>query len=154
MMRSFSKVMVLCGLCLALVISGGCAGSRGQMFSFVNDKFPADQAATLAEGMAGSLSEIFPPGHTTIFIQPTAKADNLSVSFDQALRSRGFIIAPEPSDQALAVVYTLDQVDDHTWYTRIAVSGGLVITRAYDLSGSQLTEGAATMRAGGDNGQR
>ena len=155
-MRSISQTMILSGLLLALLVSGGCAGSRGQglMFSFVSESFPADQAATLAERMADSLSEIFPPGHTTIFIQPTDKADGLSGAFDQALRSRGFIIAPEPSDQALAVAYALDQVDEHTWYTRIAVSGGLVITRTYDLSENQLTEGAATMRAGGDNGQR
>jgi len=156
MRYSPSKSILLCGLLLALMFSGGCAGNQGQghMFSFVADSFPADQAATLAERMADSLSEIFPPGHTTVFIHPASGRDSLGVTFDGALRSRGFIIAPEPSEQALAVAYALDRVDEQTWYTRIAVSGGLVITRTYDLSESQLTEGAATMRAGGDNGQR
>jgi len=156
MMRSLSKTMLLGGLLLALMVSGGCAGSRGQghMFSFVADKFPADQALSLAERMADSLSEIFPPGHTALFIQPTAKPDDLGAAFEAALRSRGFVIAPEPADQALAVAYALDKVDEQTWYTRLAVSGGLVITRTYDLTGDQLTEGAATRMAGGDDGQR
>lgn len=64
------------------------------------------------------------------------------------------MIASEPSDQALALSYTLDQVDELTWYTRLSVSGGLVITRAYTLIDGQLTEGAATRMAGGDHGQR
>jgi len=155
-MSTLFRFPVLCVLLLALTVFGGCAGNRGQghMFSFVADKFPSDQAATLAERMADSLSEIFPPGHTALFIQPTAKPDDLGAAFEAALRSRGFVIAPEPSDQALAVAYALDQVDEQTWYTRIAVSGGLVITRTYDLTGEQLTEGAATRTAGGDHGQR
>ena len=97
MMRSFSKFVILGGLLLALLASGGCAGSRGQghMFSFVADSFPADQAATLAERMADSLSEIFPPGHTTVFIHPASGRDSLGAAFEGSLRSRGFIIAPE-----------------------------------------------------------
>ena len=156
MMPSLSKTMLLGGLILALMVSGGCAGSRGQghMFSFVADKFPADQALTLAERMADSLSEIFPPGHTTLFIQPTKKTESLGAAFEEALRSRGFVIVPEPTDQALAVAYALDQIDEQTWYTRLAMSGGLVITRTYDLSDNGLLEGAATRMAGGDDGQR
>jgi len=124
------------------------------MFSFVAESYPADQASILADQMAGSLAEIFPPGHTTVFIQPAKKTESLGAAFEEALRSRGFIIAPEPGNQALAIAYALDRLDDQTWYTRIAVSGGLVITRTYDLSGDQLTEGAATRMAGGDHGQR
>ena len=155
-MSSREKLSIICGLLLALTVSGGCAGSLGQghMFSFVTESYPADQATDLADRMAASLSEIFPPGHTTVFIQPTKKTESLGVAFEEALRSRGFIIAPEPGGQALAVAYALDRLDEQTWYTRIVVSGGLIITRTYDLAGDQLMEGAATRMAGGDHGQR
>ncbi|MDL2260606.1 hypothetical protein LJB99_07060 [Deltaproteobacteria bacterium OttesenSCG-928-K17] len=104
--------------------------------------------------MADSLIEYFPPGHTSVFLNMAAEPDDFGPAFDSALRSRGFVIASEPSDQALTISYTLDQVDEITWYTRLSVSGGLVITRTYALIDGQLTEGAATMWAGGDHGQK
>ncbi|MDR1044036.1 MAG: hypothetical protein LBP33_02825 [Candidatus Adiutrix sp.] len=155
-MTSSSRLLVLA--LLALVMMNGCSGklSRGQghMYSFVSESLPADQAETLADRLAASLAEIFPPGHTSLFLTLASDQDALGAAFDQALRSRGFALAAEASDQALTVAYAADQVDEQTWYTRLAISGGPLITRAYLLADGQLTEGAAAMRAGGDHGQR
>jgi hypothetical protein len=106
--------------------------------------------------MADSLSDIFPPGHTTLFIEaasPDSGENALGAAFDQYLRARGFVIAPEPSEQALTVAYALDQVDEKTWYTRLSVSDGLVLARTYLLTGEKLTAGAAAMKAGGEYGE-
>lgn len=148
------KPLIISVFLLTLIIAGGCAGRSGSMASFVTKTYPADQAVHLADRMADSLVEIFPPGHTSVFLNMATEPDDFGPAFDSALRSRGFVIVSEPSDQALTLSYTLDQVDELTWYTRLSVSGGLVITRTYVLIDGQLAEGAATRMAGGDHGQR
>lgn len=151
---SSQKFLALCVLILSLAVVGGCADRSGNMASFVTKTYPTDQASLLADRMADNLIEFFPPGHTSVFLNMAVEPDDFGPTFDSALRSRGFVIASEPSDQALTLSYTLDQVDELTWYTRLSVSGGLVITRTYVLIDGQLTEGAATMLAGGDHGQK
>lgn len=153
-MNCFTKSLTVIVLVLTLFAAGGCAARSGSMASFVTKNYPADQTTHLVDRLAGSLAEIFPPGHTSVFLNMAAEPDDFGPAFDSSLRSRGFVIASEPSGQALAVSYILDQIDEQTWYTRLSVSGGLVITRTYVLIDGQLSEGAATRMAGGDHGQR
>ena len=121
------KINVLTGLILvaSLMLVSGCAlnsGRPGQFNSFLAGGCPAASISLVADQLAGSLAESYPPGHTSIYLKQTGvPLDNLGPAFEQALRSRGFTLVSEPSAKALTVTYVLDRLDDSTWYTRLTV---------------------------------
>lgn len=137
-------------LCLAmLAVMTGCAfrsGRIGAGNSYLAEGYPAQALNTVAEHLADTLSSIYPPGHTTFHLQQSQNLNELSPAIETALRSRGFTLMPDKDDQALTLVYVLDRVDEETWYSRLTISDGLVLTRTWRLTGDELEMEAATIR--------
>lgn len=133
-----------------LLVSALCAcssGKTGAFKSYVASSFPASLEARIAEDLADELAGIYPPGHTSLHLALAGTSDNLGQSLEQSLRVRGFSIADSPGSGVKTVAYVLDKIEDSYWYTRLTVSGGLVVTRTYSLSGDVL-EAQASARTG------
>ena len=147
-MRNILMLMLIA----ALATVCGCASRSGRLTtgsSYLGDAYPANAINTVAEYLAETLTAAYPPGYTTFFLQPSASLqDELAPAIDAALRVRGFTLASEQNDQAVTVVYVLDRIDEETWYSRLSVSDGLVITRTWHLTGDDLEMEAATVRRG------
>ena len=147
-MRNILMLMLVA----VLVTVCGCASRSGRLnpgSSYLGDAYPANSINTVAEHLAETLAVTYPPGYTTFFLQPsTSPQDDLGPAIDAALRARGFTLMPDKNDQALTLVYVLDRIDEETWYSRLAVSDGLVITRTWRLTGDDLEMEAATIRSG------
>lgn len=151
-------------VCLVLVLLAGSvngcaanAGRAGHLNSFLAGGCPPAAVAQVADDLAASLAEIYPPGHTSLYLKQTGgRHDTLGPAFDQALRSRGFVLAAAPSAKSLTVAYILDRVDETTWYSRLSLSSGLTIARTYQQNGETLEMMAATRTeaAGGAHGPR
>ena len=160
-MKYHLRLMMLC-LALAVLIGvvSGCAanaGRAGGLNSFLAGGCPAAAVSQVADDLAASLAEVYPPGHTSLYLkQIGGHNDTLGPAFDQALRSRGFVMATEPGSRALTVAYVLDRVDEATWYSRLSLSSGLIIARTYRQNGEALEMMAATRTepAGGAHGPR
>lgn len=130
------------------LVAAGCASRQSlhPLNSFVAEDYPAATVNALASRTASTLAEIYPPGHTSIFLNPSANPkDELYAALEQALRAKGFKMASEKSGQALTAAYVLDRLDDESWYMRLTVSDGLSMARAYRLTEGSLEMGAATI---------
>ena len=145
-MRNILMLMLIA----TLVTVGGCASRSGRLTtgsSYLGEAYPVNAINTVAEHLAETMTTIYPPGYTTFFLQPNASPqDELGSVIESALRARGFTLAPEQNDQAITLVYVLDRIDEETWYSRLAVSDGLVLTRTWHLTGDDLEMEAATIR--------
>lgn len=121
--------------------------------SFLAADCPAAGIEAVANHLADEIVAIFPPGHTAIHLHQSGQPeDNFGSTFDQALRSRGFVLLPEPDSSALNVTYTLDRIDPEVWYSKLIFSNGLTLTRTYLASGDsfQISSGARTDKERGD----
>jgi hypothetical protein len=83
------------------------------------------------------LAELYPPGHTTLYLLPAKKAENdFALAFEYSLRKKGFALSGEGSASALTVAYTLDCLDEKSaWYLQLRLSDGKVIARSYSAEG-------------------
>lgn len=137
---------------LSLGMAGGCSSRSGRFLagnSYLAEEYPANALATVAEHLAETLAASYPPGYTALFLQQNGgQQDELGSAIESALRSRGFTLMPEKDDHALPLVYVLDRLDEETWYSQLAVSDGLVLTRTWRLTGDNLEMEAATIRSG------
>lgn len=143
----FTALMVMV---LSFCLFTGCAArSFKPSNSFQAEGCPPAGIEVVANHLAGELAGLYPPGHTTLYLHQSADPkDTLGLAFDQALRSRGFIMAAEPRGQALTLAYVLDRIDQETWYTKLTISNGLTLTRTYQAQGDTLLiEGGARTNA-------
>ena len=138
-------------LCAAMLTAmAGCASRSGRFAagsSYLAEEYPAQALTTVAEHLADTISSIYPPGHTTFFLNQSHNPnDELGPAIETALRARGFTLAPEKDEQTLTLVYVLDRVDEESWYSRLTISDDLVLTRTWRLAGDDLEMEAATIR--------
>lgn len=154
------KFLVLICLIMVVAFITGCAGGygrAGKLNSFLAGGCPASAVSMVADDLASRLAESYPPGHTRIHLKQTGShSDALGTAFEQALRSRGFAISAESGPKVLTVAYVMDRIDEATWYSRLSVSTGLIISRTYVQKGETLEMMAATKtgQPGGENGPR
>ena len=143
---------------LAAFIMGGCASGAnrlGGLESFMGAGFPEASMATVADHLAESLAEFYPPGHTSLYLKQTGhQGDTLGSVLESALRARGFTVTAEPTAKALTVAYVLDRLDSETWYTRLTVSSGLTLARTYRQVGQSLEPVATTKTERSANGHK
>lgn len=133
-------------LCLIVLFASGCAGTRGPGGSFVGELPSGGAVQTIASEASGQISELYPPGHTKLFVlTPEKDAGNgFSLAFENALRSKGFTVLPLPNENAVAVAYVLDQLHgkkdgEQSWYLQLRISdnedGGVAFARSYTADG-------------------
>lgn len=133
-------------LIVSLMVVSGCASKAVKPFSsYQVADFPVSGIEVIATHLSNELAVIFPPGHTTFFIHQTDSPEegilhlgHLGKTFEQALRSRGFLVEATATEKAFAVSYVLDMIDPNTCYTRLTVSNGLTLTRTYQINGDTL----------------
>ncbi|MCL2029883.1 MAG: hypothetical protein FWG97_05675 [Deltaproteobacteria bacterium] len=135
----------LCALCFLAMALAGCGPKLRLSASFHTEDRPAGSAHVVAEDLARTLADVYPPGHTAIFLSQTgAPHDELGPALEAALRVRGFTLAQEGEGSALTVAYVLDRFNDHAWFAKLAVSDGFTETRVYQAGeGGLEAQGAA-----------
>ena len=135
----------LCALFFLILIAAGCGPRLRLSESFLTDDRPAGSAAVVAEDLAQTLAIDYPPGHTTIFLNQTgAQNDELGPALETALRTHGFVLAPEAGSPALTVAYVLDRFNESLWFAKMTVSDGLIESRVYHLGDGGLEAQALT----------
>ena len=141
MKRPICLLLLICLLSIA-----GCASRSHRMSeSYWPEEFPGEAVMTVAEHLADVMAANYPPGYTSFFLAQTENPkDELAPVLETALRSRGFTLAPEKNGASLTMSYVLDRADDETWYSRLAVSDGLSLTRTWRWTGDSLVMEAAT----------
>lgn len=152
-------LMIISLLMLAVMaVTPGCARKVPLSPSYQAEGCSPAWIEMLAEHLGDELAAVFPPGHTNLFLQQTGKLeDAFGPALDQALRSRGFtMMAAEADDDALTLVYVLDRIEPEVWYTKLAFSNGMTLTRLYRAKGEALLieGGARNSGAGSVNGQK
>ena len=130
------KTMLLT-LCLGVILASGCA-HRGPIGSFAGPLPDNGAVSAIAVDAVSILTELYPPGHTTLHVLPTKKENGFASALDNELRAKGFTLADDPN--AVTVAYTLDALElKAAWYLQLRLSdpngGGKAIARAYDAQG-------------------
>jgi hypothetical protein len=126
------KTMLLY-LCLCVLLASGCA-SRGPIGSFAGLLPEKDAVSAIAGDAVSILTELYPPGHTTLHVLPTKKENGFALALDNALRTKGFTLADDP--KAITIAYTLDALElKAAWYLHLRLSDGTAIARVYDAQG-------------------
>lgn len=134
-------------LSAALVTASGCAGRHGFGGSFVGDLPGGGAVEAIAADASGQIAELYPPGHTRLFVlTPEKDAHNdFSQAFESALRRSGFTVLSNPAENAVAVAYVLDRLDgkkdgENAWYLQLRISdnenSGLAFARSYTAAGT------------------
>ena len=130
---------LILSLLLAVCFVSGCA-SRGPIGSFAGPLPEKDAVSAIAGDAVSILTDIYPPGHTTLHVLPAKDAENgFALALDNGLRAKGFTLAAPDSVVApdvLTLAYTLDMLEDKAaWYLRLRLSDGKAIARVYDALG-------------------
>lgn len=146
--NTFADLLKVCG-CLCLCLVAGCSGkgAGGSFASFVGDLPEGGAVASIASDASAQVAELYPPGHTSIFLL-TAEEDaesGFSSAFENALRQSGFTVLQGPEENAVAVAFLLDGFVEEkkdgvkVWYLRFLVSDndekGMAFARTYTASG-------------------
>ncbi len=126
---------------VCLLTLSGCA-SRQLTDSFCGP-LPADDAVTMiAQDAVSTLTGLYPPGHTAIYLLPAQDSGNpFSARLENTLRGQGVTMLQADSQDALAVAFTLDQLqaeqgeDGQAWYLQLRLSDGRIISRSYNAFG-------------------
>ncbi|MDL2210243.1 hypothetical protein LJC26_05515 [Desulfovibrio sp. OttesenSCG-928-O18] len=123
-------------LCFAVLFASGCAKS-GLVGSFCGPLPERGAVSAIAADAVACLSELYPPGHTSLRLLQAKDAGNeFAAAFENGLRSQGFTLAATDSADVIVVAYTLDALDEKSaWYLQLRLSDGNVIARAYTVSG-------------------
>ncbi len=130
------KAFLLSAVALGLALAGGCAGARGPMKSFTADTFPASAHQVIVSEVVDRLYSVYPPGLTAIFL---TGADAFGLALDESLRNRGYSIMPEAGNGAMSLAWTVDRLDEETWYLVVRLSDGHLFARTYRDSGQTVT---------------
>ena len=126
---------ILLSLCLCVVLASGCA-SRGPIGSFAGPLPETGAVSAIAVDAASTLTELYPPGHTSLHVLPTKKENGFALALDNELRAKGFILAATDGGEAVSVAYILDRLEEKAaWYLQLRLSDGKAIARAYDAQG-------------------
>lgn len=127
-------------LLLMVLLASGCAG-RGPVGSYCGPLPEKSAIAAIAADAVDCLSNLYPPGHTSVHLVPAKDVDNGFVqAFENGLRTKGFTLVPDARADALTIAYTLDAMDEKSaWYLQLRVldteESGKSIARAYTASG-------------------
>lgn len=130
-------------LLLLICLMAGCA-SRGFNGSFVGELPPGKAVEAIASDAAAQIADIYPPGHSAVFVLVPEK-DDFTPAFENALRQSGFTVLASPAENAVAVAYVLDQLnwkksDEKVWYLQLRLSdnesGGIAFARTYTATGN------------------
>ena len=131
------KTMLL-SICLCVILASGCA-YRGPVGSFAGPLPEEDAVTTIAADATSIVSDLYPPGHTTLHVLPAKEAENgFALALDYGLRARGFTLADD--SKAVTLAYILDSLEEKAaWYLQLRLSDpngdGKAIARAYDAHG-------------------
>jgi hypothetical protein len=131
------KAMLL-SLCLCVIVTSGCA-SR-DLGSFAGPLPETAAVSAIAVDASSIITELYPPGHTSLHVLPAKKENGFALALDNELRGKGFTLAASDSADAVTLAYTLDVLDAKAaWYLQLRLSdphgGGKAIARAYDAHG-------------------
>lgn len=127
---------ILLSLCLVVLFASGCA-KPGLMGSFCGPLPERGAVSAIAVDAVACLSELYPPGHTSLhLLQAEDAANDFAAAFESGLRSQGFTLAAVESTDVIVVAYMLDALDEKSaWYLQLRLSDGKVIARSYTASG-------------------
>jgi len=129
---------ILLSLCFCVMVASGCA-SRGPFGSFAGPLPEKDAVSAIAADAVCILTELYPPGHTSLHVLQTKKENGFALAFENGLRAKGFTLAAPDVSDAVTLAYTLDVLDAKAaWYLRLWLSEGKavrVMARAYDAQG-------------------
>jgi len=127
-------------LCFAVLFASGCA-KPGLVGSFCGPLPERGAVSAIAADAVACLSEMYPPGHTSLHLLQAEDATNdFAAAFESGLRSQGFTLAAAESADVIVVAYTLDALDEKSaWYLQLRLSdpsgGGKAFARSYTASG-------------------
>lgn len=127
---------ILFSLCLMVVFASGCA-KPGMIGSYCGPLPEQSAVSAIAGDAVACLSELYPPGHTSLHLLQTKEAVNdFAAAFENGLRAQGFTLAAAESADVVVVAYTLDALDEKSaWYLQLRLSDGNVIARSYTAGG-------------------
>jgi hypothetical protein len=111
------------------------------MASFVAEGFPESQSGLVASDIAERLRSGYPPGKTSLYLAVFLAGQGegpVAQAVEDLLRTKGFAILDEPSDEAVTVAWRIDRVDERTWYLMVSLSGGYRFARLYEADGQGL----------------
>lgn len=128
------KIFLL--LCLLMLFASGCA-KHGVVGSWCGPLPERGAVAAITDDAVACLSELYPPGHTSVHLLQAKDAGNAFASaFENGLRAKGFTLASAESADVLVVAYTLDSLDEkNAWYLQLRLSDGKVFARSYTANG-------------------
>mgnify|MGYP005898850591 CR=1 FL=1 len=123
-------------LCFAVLFASGCA-KPGLVGSFCGPLPERGAVSAIAADAVACLSELYPPGHTSLhLLQAKNAANNFAAAFESGLRSQGFTLVAAESADVIVVAYTLDALDEKSaWYLQLRLSDGKAFARSYTASG-------------------
>ncbi len=127
---------ILFSLLLTVLLASGCA-VRNPVGSWCGPLPEGGAVSAIAADAVSALTVLYPPGHTTLYLVPAKDSSNgFAAAFESGLRKQGFTLAAADSGNAIAVAYTLDELEEKAaWYLQLRLCDGQAIARAYTASG-------------------
>ena len=126
----------LLSLCFVVLFASGCA-KPGLVGSWCGPLPERGAVSAIAADAVVCLSELYPPGHTSLhLLQAKDAANDFAAAFENGMRAKGFSLAAADSADILIVAYTLDMLDEKSaWYLQLRLSDGKAFARSYSASG-------------------
>ena len=127
---------LILALCFSVLFASGCT-KPGLVGSWCGPLPERDAVSAIADDAVACLSEMYPPGHTSLHLLQAKDAGNeFAAAFENGLRAKGFTLAAAESDDTLSVAYTLDTLDEKSaWYLQLRLSDGKAFVRSYTADG-------------------
>ena len=127
---------LILSFCFIMLFASGCA-KPGLVGSFCGPLPEHSATSAIAADAAACLSELYPPGHTSLhLLQAKEGGNDFATAFENNLRAKGFTLFAADSADVLVVAYTLDALDEKSaWYLQIRLSGGKTFARSYSANG-------------------
>jgi hypothetical protein len=138
-------------LSLGLIFLGflnlsGCASfselfskKNSSLESYTSESFPIAQCEIIAADIVERLQSAYPPGQTMLYIYlPNQGKGELAQAVENLLRAKGFSIAPDKDSEAITLAWTMDQLDEKTWYLLVNLSSGYRFARLYSDNGKSF----------------
>lgn len=117
-----------------LLVSCGCVKRVGP--SFVGG-LPEDVEG-MAAAAAAIITDLYPPGQTSVHLAMPAKLTAFDAALETALRQKGFNVVQNQG--ALTVAYTVDEItreEEPAWYLQLRLSDGRVFARTFSAGGPE-----------------
>lgn len=132
-------------LALSLLLSA-CAMTGGQN-SYTAGGYPPAALEAVAGDLASQLAAAYPPGRVSLYIAPEdGQAEAMGQALESRLRLKGFTIAAKESEASVTVTYVFDRLGDGAWYSKLAASDGLLVTRVWRETKGGLVGGTPVKR--------